>query len=423
MLLEFSVENYRSFYRKMTLYLRAQGLSEEAKDNVVKVSGYNVLKTLAVYGANSSGKSNLVKALQTMRSCVLSSVKLNDNDALPYDPFLLFKGNEKNPTFFELVFLKDNVRFRYGFTYSDSKIIEEWLFQQSTIRSKEQVLFIRNEEGIGVDEKNFPEGIGNEIITNDNRLFLSLCQQLGGGISKQIISFFQSDIHVLSGLNNQEYSGYSKKLFYQNDELSQKVMSFFKKLQLGFEGILVHEEEIVIPDDFPEGFKSILIKEIKGKRIIKVDSVHNKYDSKGKVCDSVPFSFEDRESSGTKQLFDLFGPILDTLRNGSVLIIDELDAKMHPLISQYIIRLFNNIETNPNNAQLAFTTHDTHLLSQKMLRRDQIWFTEKDGLEQTDLFNLMDIVLPDGTKPRNDSNYEKNYIAGRYGAIPYMIND
>lgn len=122
-------------------------------------------------------------------------------------------------------------------------------------------------------------------------------------------------------------------------------------------------------------------------------------------------------------MFDLSAPIFDTLYTGATLVIDELDAKMHPLISQYIIELFNNHETNPKNAQLIFTTHDTHLLSQKILRRDQIWFTEKDSQEQTDLYSLMDIVLPDGTKPRNDANYERNYIAGRYGAIPYILND
>lgn len=151
--------------------------------------------------------------------------------------------------------------------------------------------------------------------------------------------------------------------------------------------------------------------------------MHNQYNRNGKVCGSVKFHFDERESSGTRKLFDLSGPVFDTLFNGSVLIIDELDAKMHPLISQYIISLFNNKETNPKNAQLILTTHDTHLLSQKLLRRDQIWFTEKDDSEQTDLYNLMDIVLPDGTKPRNDSNYEKNYIAGRYGAIPYIVNN
>ena len=118
-----------------------------------------------------------------------------------------------------------------------------------------------------------------------------------------------------------------------------------------------------------------------------------------------------------------YDEVTDQFSMRKQLVIDELDAKMHPLISQYIIELFNNPETNPKNAQLIFTTHDTHLLSQKILRRDQIWFTEKDSKERTDLYSLIDIVLPDGTKPRNDANYEKNYIAGRYGAIPYILND
>ena len=206
-------------------------------------------------------------------------------------------------------------------------------------------------------------------------MFLSLCQQLGGEISRQVISWFQSDFNVISGLNNQQYRAYSKLFFHKKESLSVDALNFFQKLRLGFNNILTHEEEPNIPQDLP------------------------------------------------MELFDLSGPIFETLYSGSVLVIDELDAKMHPLISQYIIELFNNPETNPKNAQLIFTTHDTHLLSQKILRRDQIWFTEKDSKEQTDLYSLIDIVLPDGTKPRNDANYEKNYIAGRYGAIPYILND
>ena len=210
---------------------------------------------------------------------------------------------------------------------------------------------------------------------------------------------------MISGLNNQQYRAYSKLFFHKKESLSVDALNFFQKLRLGFNNILTHEEEPNIPQDLP------------------MDSIHNVYSDKGNIVGTINFSFEDRESSGTNKLFDLSGPIFETLYSGSVLVIDELDAKMHPLISQYIIELFNNPETNPKNAQLIFTTHDTHLLSQKILRRDQIWFTEKDSKEQTDLYSLIDIVLPDGTKPRNDANYEKNYIAGRYGAIPYILND
>ena len=122
-------------------------------------------------------------------------------------------------------------------------------------------------------------------------------------------------------------------------------------------------------------------------------------------------------------MIQLSGPIFDTLNRGFVLCVDEIDAKMHPLISQFIVNLFNDPKKNTKNAQLIFTTHDTHLLSSQMLRRDQIWFTEKDATEQTDLYNMMDIELPDGSKPRSDANYKRNYIAGRYGAIPYIINE
>ena len=154
-----------------------------------------------------------------------------------------------------------------------------------------------------------------------------------------------------------------------------------------------------------------------------METLHQLYDKSGMVCGTIEFQFDEKESAGTRKLFDISGPIFDTLARGAVLVIDELDAKMHPLISQQIIQLFHNPATNPLNAQLIFTTHDTHLLSSKMLRRDQVWFTEKNDVEQTDLYCLTDIVLPDGTKPRNDANYEKNYIAGRYGAIPYIINE
>lgn len=423
MILEFTVENYRSFYGKKTLVLEADKALKECSDmNLFEYNKHTLLRSLALYGANSSGKSNLVSAMHIMARCVLLSVKLNDNEELEYDPFLLLKGND-SPTMFEIVFLKGDYYYRYGFRYNLERIVDEWLFRKTTPRSKAQMLFVRNEEGICVDEGNFPEGVGYEEKTNDNRLFLSLCQQLGGEISRQVISWFQSDFNVISGLNNQQYRSYSKLFFHKKEQYSVDALEFFQKLRLGFNSILTHEEEPNIPSDLPTELRVMFKKEMRGKKSIELDSVHNVYSEKGKVIGTINFSFEDRESSGTNKLFDLSGPIFETLYSGAVLVVDELDAKMHPLISQYIIELFNNPETNPKNAQLIFTTHDTHLLSQKILRRDQIWFTEKDAKEQTDIYSLMDIVLPDGTKPRNDANYERNYIAGRYGAIPYILND
>lgn len=420
MLLEFTVENFRSFNQRKTLSLEAVNAQKDYANALFTENKYTLLRALAIYGANSSGKSNLVYALNAMQSCVLNSVRLNAYDPLDYDPFLLIKDDER-PTMFEIKFLRDGYLYRYGFRYDRERIASEWLFRKTTPGSKEQYLFLRDEEGIDVNKATFPEGSGCEERTNGNRLFLSLCHQLGGEISRRVMAWFLSDFKVISGLNNQIYRNDSKSFFHEKKASSTEALEFFQKLKLGFNGIITREIAPTIPQNVPDEMREMMMKRF--RKDIKLDSVHNCYSKDGSVAGTVNFSFDERESSGTNKLFDLSGPIFEALSGGKILIIDELDAKMHPLISQYIIRLFNNPESNPNNAQLIFTTHDTHLLSLKMLRRDQIWFTEKDAMEQTDLYSLSDFVLPDGTRPRNDANYEKNYIAGRYGAIPFIVNE
>ena len=421
MLLEFTVGNYRSFNKKCTLSFEAQSITDQPQTNIAKFGKYKVLKTTAIYGANSSGKSNLINAINAMGRTVITSVKLNNDDDLDFDPFLL-SNKEIEPTYFEVLFLHGTIRYRYGFEYNQKSILNEWLFTKEE-KKKEKVLFIRNIEGIGVAESDFSEGVGNEEKTNENRLFLSLCAQLGGTISKTVMEWFHIKINTISGLENLGYQDFSKKMFHKKIEGFENAHKFFNSLKLGFDHLVTTEEELDIPNDLPVEIKNLINKQNNGKKLIVLHSVHNKYDKRGKITGETIFNVEDQESSGTRKLIDLAGPIFDTLLNGSTLVVDELDAKMHPLISQHIIGLFNDPKTNPKDAQLIFTTHDTHLLSSKMLRRDQIWFTEKDSVEQTDLYSLMDIVLPDGSKPRNDSNYEKNYIAGRYGAIPFIIND
>ena len=175
MLLEFTVENYRSFYRKKTLVLEAdKALKECTETNLFDCNKYTLLRSLALYGANSSGKSNLVSAMHAMASCVLLSVKLNDNEQLEYDPFLLLKDNH-SPTMFEVVFLKGEYCYRYGFRHNQERIVDEWLFRKTTPRSKELMMYVRNEEGICVEENNFPEGAGYEEKTNDKtKLFRTL---------------------------------------------------------------------------------------------------------------------------------------------------------------------------------------------------------------------------------------------------------
>lgn len=421
MLVQFIVGNFLSFNKKRTLSLKARGISE-LKTNISTFKSEKLLRSAVVYGANSSGKSNLIKALERMRDVVLTSVKLNDSDELDYSPFLLSNETENHPTFFEIVFWHDSIRYRYGFEYTLELIVNEWLFAGKTEKN-EKPLFIRTIDGIGVSDK-FKEGKGNESKTNDNRLFISLVAQLGGDVSKRIVDFF-NDYNVLSGLEHNDYTGFTMRMLHKNLDGCNESLKLYQKLKLGFKEINAVESDFnpaEIPDYISPKMKTKLIKELGGKKAISLKTIHNKFDKKGNIIDFVVFDKLGNESEGTNKIIDLSGPIFDTLNFGKTLIIDELDAKLHPLITIRIVELFNDPESNPNNAQLIFTTHDTNLLSEDLFRRDQIWFSEKDDLEQTDLYSLLDINLPDGTKVRNDSNLEKNYIRGRYGAIPFIIN-
>lgn len=421
MLVQFTVGNFLSFNQKRTLNLKAKGISE-LKTNISTFRPEKIVRSAVIYGANSSGKSNLIKALERMRKVVLNSVRLNDYDKLDYTPFLLSTESENQPTFFEIVFWQDSTRYRYGFEYNSKQIVNEWLFAGKS-ETREKTLFIRTEDGIGVDEK-FKEGEGNEAKTNNNRLFVSLVAQLGGDISKKILEFF-NNYNVLSGLEHNDYTGFTMRMLHKNLNGCEESLELYQKLQLGFQDIKAIESDfnpLDIPEDIPDQLKTRIIKELSGKRSISLKTVHNKFDKKGKVVDWVFLDKLQHESEGTNKIIDLSGPIFDTLNFGNVLIVDELDAKLHTLITMRIVELFNSPNSNPNNAQLIFATHDTNLLGKELFRRDQIWFTEKDNQEQTDLYSLYDFNLPDGSKVRNDSNLEKNYIRGRYGAIPFITN-
>lgn len=421
MIVQFTVGNFLSFNAKQVLNLEAKGISE-LKTNICTLKTEKILRSMVIYGANSSGKSNLIKAMERMREVVLSSVRLNDSDELEYSPFLLSIETDSLPTFFEIIFWKESIRYRYGFEYNLRQIENEWLFAGKSEKS-EKTLFIRTIEGIAVDAK-YKEGEGIESKTNNNRLFVSLVAQLGGPISKQILEFFKN-YNVLSGLDHNDYKGFTTRILHKNLNGCEESVELYQKLKLGFQDIKAIESDFnlsEIPENLTDELRIKLVKDFTGKRNISLKTVHNKYDKKGEIVDFVLFDKLKNESEGTNKIIDLSGPIFDTLKFGKALIIDELDAKLHPLITMRIVELFNSPISNTKNAQLIFATHDTNLLGEELFRRDQIWFTEKDEREQTELYSLYDFNLPDGSKVRNDSNLEKNYIRGRYGAIPFITN-
>lgn len=425
-LLRFTVQNYRSIADQHSIILTpSKKITDPPLTNVGTNGRTKYLKTISIYGANSSGKSNYVDAMGTMIRLVTRSNKKNPGEKLFYKPFLLDEASDKKPTSFDAEFITEGKHYRYGFSYDREKICEEWLYQITSLK-KEQALFLRDLEGIGVNEVLFPEGKDKEEMTEDNRLFMPLVAQLKGEVSKTIFTFFRSGFNVISGLQTEGLEEFTKVMLNERQPGSEEMKKFFGRTQLGFSDVTIKKDKfegIDFPDDLPDEAKkmlSALSENHKDDEVLRVETTHGIYDQEGNLIRTKQFKFNDMESAGTEKLFQLAGPIFDTLFDGKILVIDELDAKMHPLLSQELVRLFNDPTRNPNGAQLIFTTHDTNLLSSGMLRRDQIWFTEKDNQERTDLYCMMQLKWPDGTTPRRDGNMERNYIRGRYGAVPYI---
>lgn len=212
---------------------------------------------------------------------------------------------------------------------------------------------------------------------------------------------------------------------WMDGEYKEEILKLIQTLDLGI-GHLIIEKSVndnTLPEGLPEDLKNaltILLKK-EGSESIGIRTSHEQYDAEGQLVGQQFFNFDTQESEGTKKIFALAGPIIAALRSGHVFVIDELDARLHPLMTCELVRLFNSKETNPQHAQLIFTTHDTNLLGNDLFRRDQIWFTEKDYQGATNLYSLAEFKV-DNAKVRNDASYERDYIKGRYGAIPILGN-
>ena len=421
MLINFTVGNFRSFKEKRTLSMEATAI-KELHETVITKKKYRLLPSAVIYGANSSGKSNLMEAIATMKRIILGSVKTNPGDELDYKPFALVDKKEKT-TYFEMEFLIDDTAFRYGFEYNATEIKSEWLYEKKD-GQREYNLFLRIDNDFNISNTLFKEGKDLESKTTNNRLFLSLTAQLNGEISGKIMNWFKQCNYV-SGLSSNGYGELTIQMLLEHRNGYEDALKFFQQLDLGFTDLNISETEFkdeMLPTTLSQEVKEKLKQQLSKGKILSVKTLHNIYNESGEIIGTNYFNENEMESAGSKKIIEMSGPIFDTLMNGKLLLIDELDAKLHPLLTLNIIRLFNTHKTNPNNAQLIFATHDTNLLSVKNFRRDQIWFTEKDKTESTDLYSLVEFKSPDGTKIRNDRSLEKDYINGRYGAIPYIKN-
>ena len=415
MLIQFTVGNYRSIREEVTLNMTAvKHIKEFVDENVFTAGRYSLLKSAVLYGANASGKSNIFDALAFFRWFTVNSSKETQlDDEINVVPFKLHADYADKPSSFEVSLLIEDVKYRYGYEVTREKVYAEWLLQ--SVKTKERVLFMRDSEGIEI-HKEFAEGERLEEKTRDNALFLSVVSQFNGKIAGDIIKWFRN-FNIISGLADHSYESFTAKLLKRN-KLKDLIIGSLKEADLGIAGIEVDEFEItedMISDDLPKETAQRLKANLVGKTDYRIHLLREEANSK----EVIRLDFNTEESEGTKKFFRLLGPVYDTLALGRLLIIDELDARLHPLLTQLIVQLFNNKDINFKNAQLIFATHDTNLLSACTFRRDQIWFVEKDRAGGSDLYSLAEYKLPKG-KVRKDASFEQDYIKGRYGAIPFL---
>lgn len=408
MLIEFEVGNYLSFKDPVRLSMvAANPIKEFIEENTFQAGRYRLLKSAAIYGANASGKSNLLAAMAFMRRLARGSSKETQvQEPIDVVPFKFDAATENAPSHFQISFLLKERRYRYGFEVDRKAVRKEWLFCAE--KQKEEPLFLREDDGIEVGA-DFAEGNGLEEKTRSNALFLSVVAQFNGETAGGILKWF-GDFKQLQGLQDLRYSGYTSRLL-QSENMRRVLLDFIRGADVGIEDLTVSVEPL--DEEALKGLPERIQERMRKQPPIKVSAVHPKFRD-GVKEGSVTTDFFSEESEGTKKLFCIAGPLWDCLTNGYAVAIDEIDARLHPRLTKGIVRLFNSSASDARNAQLIFATHDTNLLNEDILRRDQIWFTEKTPQGATDLYSLAEM------KVRNDAAYEKNYIAGRYGAIPFL---
>ncbi len=419
MLIEFTVGNYRSFKDPVTFSMVAADLKESNQsvdtDNVFQVNDQlKLLKSAAIYGANASGKSNLGLAIIFMREFMInSSRETQTTDKIPVEPFSLSIETENKPSFFEIVIIIDEKQYRYGFEVTPERVIAEWLFHVPTKR--ESQLFNRDKDKISMTKILKADGIDKK--TRHNSLFLSVAAQFNVAIAEKIIQEFYQSLNIISGLNDEKLYEYTINCLVSNIH-KQEIINFIQKLDFNINSLEIktfNKKDIQFPENIPENFKIFFLSN-SADGMIFIQTLHDKFDAQGNIISQELFDITKQESQGTQKVFALSGFLIEVLKNGETMIVDEFDDRLHPLISKAIIQLFNSPETNPNNAQIIFMTHDTNLLDAKLFRRDQIWFTEKNRYGATDLYSLAEY------KVKNDASFESDYIKGRYGAIPFIGN-
>ena len=395
MILEFCVTNFLSIKDELKLSFVSTQLKESSAEpnDLYDLSdtGISLVRSAIIYGANASGKSNVLKAFAFYKRFITDSFKDSQaGEVIDVENFRLNATTIDEPTSLEATFTDGEYIYRYGFEVDSQKVQMEWLYRRACKkRAKEVELFYREDGVTSVRPKSqLLQELVNKKMVRSNALLLSTAAQFNETTAVSILRWL-SDTQVL--FCSEDEVLWQNAIKYLDDEkLRERITAFARYADLGIENITKIDNRIV--------------------------SRHRQYDDEGREVNNVAFSFSRNESEGTIKYFSLAYPIIDALDNGKRVVIDELDSRLHPLLVKRIIALFNDARTNPKGAQLLFTAHDTYLLSAGLFRRDQVWFTQKDNFGATELYSLAEY------KVRSTSPFERDYLLGKYGATP-LIGD
>jgi hypothetical protein len=414
MLIKFGVENHRSIATRQELSLVAAPLKDPSAALItLPKAQIELLPAALIYGANASGKSNFISAMAYLQGSVKFSHQIGSpTGGIARTPFIFDPRFQSEPSKFDIDFALDGVRYQYGFSVNDERYLDEWLFAFPA--GKRQVWFVREPERdniyFGKNLKGSTRAI--QTLMRKNSLFLSVAAQNAHDQLTPIFRLF-ADVSFKIGTGSGTLAASQE---FREGQCDGRIIEFLKNADTG---IVAHRFEESPKDATTEPFAAELHALIK-KHVPDLEKMTpNLFETKrlslghgGPEGRTVFFDLNN-ESSGTLRLLSLLKTIFSALDRGTVVVIDELDASLHTYLAEDIILLFNNKKTNPNGAQLIATTHDTNLLSAKLMRRDQIWFTEKDISGATALYPLTDI------RTRNTDNIERGYLEGRFGAVPF----
>lgn len=402
MIIEFTVANYRSFREKQFLSLIADdGKKHEQGDHFKEIKpGVNVLTSTVVYGANASGKSNLLRAMQSLRNLVLFSANSTPEKAfVEYDPFKFHPNTTDSPTHFGIDFLIGEIQYQYEISILKKEVVSEALHFYP--EGREAKLFSRNKQDFEFGDYLKGQKAVVARLTGANQLFLSKAAVNNISQLVEVFRFFDQDFMTIPFLDNWIDNRYTDRIAQELLKGSENeiFIANFKTLLTSFDTGIVDFKIEKNEAPFTESDYDIMIE-------------HHVFDDDGKEMGSKRHPIKE-ESAGTQKLFVLAGLILRALLNGRVIIIDEFERSLHPSITTFIIQLFHDPKINQHGAQLIIATHDTNLLSESQLRRDQIWIVEKDHKGASSLFSLTDI-----NGVRSDIPFEKWYLSGRFGGVP-----